>query len=248
MSVWKGCNCWFRVTISSILHASCLTHLSEVSSIQVTVHTSHRVFSEFSECWNTSLTHCGEGLAVDPDLFSGAHPPTRWPWHTLPIHISKILKCRVAEFCPSKSVTTFSAGRRPSFVTPGKTIHLFEPMDLKSGKDHNRIISISFHRHWLSQHCLTPSIASWCRQKLDWLEDEIWNEMDERGWHLGKGWGWVPSWKGVLLLTRWMCDIVMQVWVAFFQETIAVDAVAGSVASGSATARGFSVLLKQCKQ
>ena len=132
VSVWNGCNFWFRVTISSILHASCLTRLSEISSIQVNY-------------------------------------------------------CTVAEFCPSKSVPTFSAGRRPSFVKPGKAIHFFEPMDLKSGKDHNRIISISFHRHWLSQHCLTPSIASWCQQKLDWLEDEIWNEMDERGWHLGKG-------------------------------------------------------------
>ena len=173
MSVWKGCNFWFRVTISSILHASCLTRLSEVSSIQVTVHTSHWVILSFLNVETLPTPTAGGGLAVDPDLFSGAHPPTRF---TL-----------TYEFCPSKSFTTFSAGRRPSFVTPGKTIHLFEPMDLKSGKDHNRIISISFHRHWLSQHCLTPSFASWCRQKLDWLEDEIWNEMDERGWHLGKG-------------------------------------------------------------
>lgn len=43
----KGCKFGFRVTISSILHASCVTRLSEVSSIQVTVHTSHRVILSF---------------------------------------------------------------------------------------------------------------------------------------------------------------------------------------------------------
>ena len=41
----------------------------EVSSIQVTLHTSHQVFPEFSECKRkTSFTHVVEGIAVDWDL------------------------------------------------------------------------------------------------------------------------------------------------------------------------------------